>query len=343
MGNFSEYEKILVNFKNLLQSTDTFSYLNKLEWVVTEKVHGANFSFIYSDRKLQFAKRKEMLGWKDDFFGFQLVAGKIENQITDLFEELSEAFPAEKYVVYGELFGGIYPHPDVPARVNVHAIQTGIYYSPDIDFYAFDIALEPGNKQRKYYLDYKTAEAYFRKYNLVHAKSLLTGKLDDALNFNKQINSTVPAQLKLPAIDNNLIEGIVIKPLGFTPKSELDFRPMLKLKNPEFEENKKFHQAKKWFFVPDVLLKSEELGFLLDGIKNYITENRLSSVISKIGSLAFHNPVRLNSIKEEFLKDVITDFNNDNNNILNELNAQQSEWLQGRILKEIERLIGNHK
>jgi Rnl2 family RNA ligase len=339
MANFSEYEKIPTDFKKLLQSTSTFNELNKLDWVVTEKVHGANFSFIYSDGKLQFAKRKELLRWNDDFFGFQLVVSRMENQIIDLFEELSKKFRAEKYILYGELFGGIYPHPDVPADLNVQPVQTGIYYSPTIHFCAFDIALERENNSEKYYLDYKTAIFYFRKYKLVHARILQTGKLDDALNFDLQINSTIPEQLNLPSIKHNRIEGIVIKPMNYSAKPELDFRPVLKIKNPEFEENLKYHQAKKWFYIPDVTLNSEELGFLLDDMKNYVTQNRLNSAISKIGSLDIHNPSRLNSIKEEFLKDILADFNNDNLEILNELTPQQSEWLQGRILKEMEDLI----
>jgi len=339
MENFSEYEKIPTDFKKLLQCTGTFNYLNKLDWVVTEKVHGANFSFIYTNRKLQYAKRKEMLSWNDDFFGFQLVVSKIENRLIDLFEELSKKFQAEKYIIYGELFGGIYPHPDVTADKNANAIQTGIYYSPTINFYAFDIALEPGNNSEKYYLDYKTAEAYFRNHNLVHAQILLAGKLDDALNFDKQINSTVPKQLQLPIIENNLIEGIVIKPLNYSAKPELISRPVLKIKNPGFEENRKYHQAKKWFYIPNIILKSEEIGFLLEDMKNYVTENRLNSTISKIGSFDKNNQKRLNSIKDEFLKDVLADFNHDNLNILNDLSSQQSEWLDSRLMKEIERLI----
>jgi len=61
--------------------------------------------------------------------------------------------------------------------------------------------------------------------------------------------------------------------------------------------------------------------------------------VSKTGFLDMHNPLRVNSIKDEFLKDVWTDFNNDNLEILNDLTPQQSEWLQERTLKEIDNLI----
>ena len=183
MSDFLEYEKMSNNFKKLEQNEKTFNDLNKLKWVVTEKVHGANFSFIYTNKSLQFAKRKDYLKWTDDFFGFQLVVNKLENQIIQLFEQLSKDIKAQKYIIYGELFGGKYPHPRVIAEPNIQAIQTGVYYSPTIEFCAFDIAIEANESELKYYLDYESAVSYFKKFNLIHAKILFSGKLNEALNF----------------------------------------------------------------------------------------------------------------------------------------------------------------
>jgi hypothetical protein len=36
--------------------------------------------------------------------------------------------------VYGELFGGSYPHPFVPVEEAVSAVQTGVWYAPDVEF-----------------------------------------------------------------------------------------------------------------------------------------------------------------------------------------------------------------
>lgn len=47
----------------------------------------------------------------------------------------------EKIFIYGELFGGEYPHPEVNPVSGVQAIQTGVYYSPRIEYCAFDIAV----------------------------------------------------------------------------------------------------------------------------------------------------------------------------------------------------------
>jgi len=86
MNTFSEYEKMPRNFEKLGLNVRDFAKMEKLQWVVTEKVHGANFSVVYEDGNLKYAKRKEYLSWNDDFFGFQLVINNIENNIMRLSE-----------------------------------------------------------------------------------------------------------------------------------------------------------------------------------------------------------------------------------------------------------------
>jgi Rnl2 family RNA ligase len=339
MSEFSGYEKMPNNFKKLGLSENDIATMEKLKWVVTEKVHGANFSFIYENGHLKFAKRKEYIQWKDDFFGFQLVVTKLEDRLLRLFEYLSAQTAATKYIVYGELFGGKYPHPDVQPEQDIQAIQTGVYYTPTINFCAFDIAIEPEGTETKYYLDYESSIAYFKQFDIFHAKPLFTGKLADALNFNLRINSSIPAAFGLPALKDNLIEGVVIKPFSQIDNSILSSRPIIKLKNPEFDEEDKFHEAEKWHFIPDVSSKTEDLSFIIDDMRNYITQNRLLSAISKIGPLDNKNHHRVSEIKSEFLGDVITDFNENNNGFLENLSPEEKEWLIERINADINKII----
>lgn len=329
MNSFSEYEKMPKDFKKLNLDVKELSDLNKLKWIVTEKIHGANFSFIYEELQLKFAKRKDYLQWDDDFFGFQIIVHQLESQIIQLFEELSAEIPASRYIIYGELFGGQYPHPEVQPDKNVQAIQTGVFYSPTINFYAFDIALETTGGKR--YLDYDKAITYFDKYKLYHAKIVFTGKLHEAMQFNLRMNSTIPADLKLPPLENNLMEGIVIKPLNHSNSKVAMSRPVLKIKNPEFDEDEKFHEAKKWTFVPNVSSNTEELSFLVNDLRNYVNANRVNSAISKIGSLDSTNSDRLNEIQDEIQKDVLVDFNENNNNILSDLTDDQTKWIKARL------------
>lgn len=338
MNKHAEYEKMPKNLKGLNLSEKELQELNKLKWIVTEKIHGANFSFVYENRRLLYAKRKEYLQWNDDFFGFQAVAAEMEDRIISLFEQLQQDIPAQRYIVYGELFGGRYPHPEVTPDPHVQAIQTGVYYAPSIRFCAFDIAVETaaGLKQ---YLDYAAALDYFERFNIFCAKPLFTGKWNEAFNFNTRIDSRIPAQLNLPVLTPNLIEGVVIKPFSHSELTDLETRPIIKLKNPEFDEEKKFHEAEKWSFIPNVSSRAEELSFLVDEMTHYITENRLNSALSKIGRLDFSNEQRLNEIKKEFREDILVDFNENNGHILADLDAPKLQWLRNRISVRITEFI----
>ncbi|UEQ77240.1 2'-5' RNA ligase [Chryseobacterium arthrosphaerae] len=340
MNEFSGYEKMPDSLKKIGLNERDMLKMEKLKWVVTEKIHGANFSFSYEDNQLKYAKRREYLNWTDDFFGFQIVVGRLESKMVRLFEELRMMNPGARYIVYGELFGGKYPHPDVEAVEHLQAIQTGVYYTPDIHFYAFDIAIvdEHGVKN---YLDYESAVSYFVQFEIPHAEPLLIGKFNEALNFNTRINSPVPMQMGLPELEQNLIEGVVIKPYDLKDKALLSDRPVIKLKNPEFDEEDKFHKAEKWSFIPDISSKTENLSFITDELRTYVTKNRLESVLSKVGALDLNNLARIADIKEEFLQDVFTDFNENNGNFLNELSQEDREWISERIVSEIQKVIVN--
>jgi Rnl2 family RNA ligase len=337
MSNFSSYEKMPTSLKKLGLSESEYAKLDKLQWVVTEKVHGANFSFIYEHKTLKYAKRKELLSWKDDFFGFQLVVAKMESQVIKLFEQLSSEIDGDKYIMYGELFGGGYPQLQVVKEEKVQAIQTGVYYSPTINFMAFDIAIE--KESVKYYLSYESAIRYFKIHQIVHAQPLLIAKFGEALSFNTRINSTIPKMFSLPELINNLIEGVVIKPYNQKKGEVFSNRPIIKLKNPEFEEDNKYHDAEKWSYIPSISSKTEDLSYIVDELRNYITPNRLESAISKIGALDVENIERISAIEQEFLLDTIADFNEDNNNILKDFTPDENKWIKDRVSTDITKLI----
>ncbi|QHT70872.1 2'-5' RNA ligase [Rhodocytophaga rosea] len=339
MREFSEYEKMPNSLKKLELDEIDFARLEKLLWVVTEKVHGANFSFVYEQGKLTYAKRKAPLSWQDDFFGFQSVVSRIEDQVLSLFEEVSTTIKGNRYILYGELFGGKYPHPDVIPDPNVEAIQTGVYYAPFIEFCAFDLAIETTGADSKYYLDYKTTLSFLEKHKIFHAKALFIGKFGEAFNFNTRMNSTIPRALHLPELKDNLIEGVVIKPFGLLGNHSISPRPIVKIKNAEFEEENKYHQAQKWTYLPNVASKAEELSFLVEELRNYVTSNRLHSAISKIGPMELSNHKRMAEIRTEFLKDTLSDFNENNHYLLDDLSVEQQNWIKERIKYEINQVI----
>lgn len=104
MGDFSEYEKMPGNSKKLKLDESDFSKMNKLKWVVTEKIHGANFSFVYENYHLKFVKRRAYLNWTDDFFGFQSVVNKLEDKMLRLFERFKSGNGRKKNTPFTESY-----------------------------------------------------------------------------------------------------------------------------------------------------------------------------------------------------------------------------------------------
>ena len=97
-------------------------------WVATEKIHGANFVVGVAGDEIEFGKRKSWLAPEDAFFGWQLLA----RELADPVRALARAAGAAQVICFGELFGGAYPHPDVDAIPGLSAVQTGIWYSPEL-------------------------------------------------------------------------------------------------------------------------------------------------------------------------------------------------------------------
>ena len=141
MNDFSGYEKIPRRLKR------SGGRLKNATWVVTEKVHGANFSFFNRHGNLRVAKRRGILNTNDNFFSFQQLVSRMRSQMMALFGSLqAELHPTvapeyKTFIVYGELFGGGYPHPNVEHTVDTPLVQHGVYYSPNIHFCAFDIGI----------------------------------------------------------------------------------------------------------------------------------------------------------------------------------------------------------
>lgn len=79
-----------------------------------EKVHGANFSFVTNGIDVKVAKRSSFVEPGDQFFNTDEVYNKYKDCALKAFElHKKEAPDLETLHIYGEFFGGTYPHPDV--------------------------------------------------------------------------------------------------------------------------------------------------------------------------------------------------------------------------------------
>ena len=109
-------------------------------FAVQEKVDGANVSFLCDDLDVRMARRTAILDPLEPFFGYQQVLERYSGHIYHIYNRLRLSYPEMTSVaVYGELFGGYYPHPDVAPDPVGWPVQKGIWYAPGHDFYAFDI------------------------------------------------------------------------------------------------------------------------------------------------------------------------------------------------------------
>lgn len=96
------------------------------QWICMEKVHGANFSFITNGKQIECCRRNALLAEHETFYNFQTVREKYKNAIFGLFDSIQKMHEAkvDQIQVYGELFGGIYPHEKVEDLGLLH-VQKG--------------------------------------------------------------------------------------------------------------------------------------------------------------------------------------------------------------------------
>jgi Rnl2 family RNA ligase len=343
--HFISYEKIVETPEQWQLDEAGFRQLEKATWVVTEKIHGANFCFITDGRTVTCANRKLLLGPQDDFFHYQMVAERLQGRVLTLFSHLCQRYPGvARIYVYGELFGGCYPHPQVAANPALQPIQTGIYYSPEIEFCAFDLALEnvsAGEGRR--YIDYAEAIQLFQVVNLLYAAPLFVGSYQEALNYPVSFQSTLPSLLGLPILpEDNRAEGIVTKSyhnLLVSSKKGL-IRPVLKKKIPEFAEDKRFAQAQKWS-VPQYNQPQEQthLELLQWEAFNLVTENRLQSAISKLGPVTHVRPGKARQLFKLVVEDILEQLNESQGKLLAALADHERVILQNYIHEEVRKLF----
>ncbi len=343
----TSYEKISENFNQYKLTEADYRLLKKTNWVVTEKIHGANFCILTNGKTIEYAKRKEILANHEDFFGHTQLVEQLQPKALAIFEYLKQIYPEIKQIsLYGELFGGEYPHPDVEPNLSVNAVQTGIYYSPNIEFMVFDIAYE-GEQIERNYLDFDRLTKICSQAHIMSTLPLFIGKYEDAFAYNIEFTTTIPTLLQLPPLDiSNKAEGIVIKPAKslFLNTAKGKLRPVVKKKISEFAEDKRFHQAQKWNYNLTVSKdKKLEINpeFIETEILSLITENRLNNVISKIGKIKNLSKKRKRHLLNSYTEDVLESFKENWSDVFEKLEASKKEEIRQLVNKKAIELISS--
>ena len=297
------------------------------EYVVQEKAHGANFSF-YTNNGIDFlaAKRTGPIEPDEIFYNCQAVIESQMPKLQMLWAFLKESIQElEQLNVFGELIGGTYKHPDVPRIGSATVVQKGVFYAPSNEFYAFDILIN-----NDYYLSVDEANACFEKCNILYAKTLFQGSLDDCLAYPNDGQSTLHEQLDLPKIENNVMEGVVIKPTKPCFFNNLE-RVLIKNKNEKWEEVAKASKNPK---VKQEL--PENIKQLQQLILGYISENRMNNVVSKIGEFEMEN---MGKVLAMFAADVVEDFMKDHGIAMDDLDKKEQKEVTKLISKPAVALI----
>ena len=333
--------------------------IKQVQWCATEKVHGSNFCWILSENGIEGGNRSQLLEPSAPFFGWQSVQSKIKDALQRLFQILSDPqrsnslFSSTAAVVrafvFGELFGGIYPN--MPSPSGVQAVQTGIYYSPDVEFIAFDIAVSfDSNPSERSYLNFEDTLPLLDEVGLLQVKPLMIGSYTQAVNFNNRFESGIPKMLGLPSVPNNLAEGIVIRPMRsiLVPTKKGLERPILKSKIPEFSEDRRFHAAAKWsessssssttpWQSPEMIMA--DLSYELTSL---VTPQRIDNAVSKLGHVDASDKPRMRTLLDAFMADILDQVKENFSQPWNSISREDQSSLETGLRKESVALFRVH-
>jgi len=232
----------------------------------------------------------------------------------------------------------MYPHKSVPKVPGVAHIQKGIYYTPKLDFYAFDIRIYTLKDEELIgkLLDYDEVLDIFKAAGYpIYAEPLASGTFDEMLNYPSSFISTLPTKYGLPPIDDNYAEGVVLKPFktSYFPRGG---RVIVKNKRPEFGEishgkGKLIHEHKVKT-TPD----NTDIADLIIDCQRYVTPQRLTNVLSKIEN---PNSDQMAKITGLLAADATDEFRKDNKVIYDTLTPQKRKPITGAINKAAGQLV----
>ena len=290
---FSKYPSIELSDKDFVVNKIRNHGYEHIKYAITEKIHGSNTQITYDcvTGEFEYAKRSCPLEEGEHCYNVQQCFENLKGNVIDLVKYLTPTLPKEldAVKVFGEIFGGSYPHPDVKRNVHASRVQKGVFYSPDNHWSAFDIAYRLKGDETFTFLG---ASDFFLACDVCNIPTVpllkVANNLTEALEYPNNGSSVVYKNYNLPEItsEENIMEGVVIRPFD----KDLwmgQSRVILKNKNDHFKE--KSHVVR-----PEVTQNySENLNNALAEAATYITVNRVNNVISHEGEVTENDIGRL--------------------------------------------------
>lgn len=327
---FKKYPSIENSYRAEFISRIKEQGFGEIEYVVQEKAHGSNFSFWTNDGiNFECSKRTGVIGPDEKFYNYELVLEEHLLRLQNLWTNIKNAYPdMQELTVFGELIGGSYAHKEVKHIKGSLKVQKGIFYCPHNSFYGFDIVIN-----REQYLSVDEVAQFFEKEGIVHAKTLFKGSLDDCLKYPNDGQSVIYQQFDLPKIEDNVCEGVVIRPQE-TCFLHNGSRVIIKNKNEKWTE--KQQAGKK---TRKEIVVSEEVKYLQEKLLEYVTENRFVNLISKIGHIEQKD---IGKVLSMYSNDVVEDFSKDYGNEFNALEKKDQKQVTRIISKDAVEMIKKH-
>ena len=200
---FRQYSEVLD--AQAVPASQILAAVKGCEFVVQEKVRGAPLS-IWVDEKLNVlcANKSRFLEEEEGYFHWKFVRTIFAPRIKKIVTRIG----CKELVIYGEIFGGTYPHPDVQQDPQAISLNRGVYYCQQNWWYPFDILID-GNWQPQWYIYDLFDEIEANPY----AFELTSGSLKRCLSFDYNSHlSEIHEVFGLPRITDNGSAGVVIRP-----------------------------------------------------------------------------------------------------------------------------------
>lgn len=289
----------------------------EVEWVATEKVHGANFQLDYNHKTLQTSacRRNGKINEGESFFNYKTV---VWTQIPHLMELIHELGTDVSFKVYGELYGGGYAKEKQSEKWSFEGmVQSEVLYSHGYDFVVFDIFAEGR------WLDYDKVVELCKKCEFNVVPELCRGTYEEVMNFNTaKLLTKIPKFDDLEDIEGNYMEGKVVRPVqepqrsieSTWPSQTSGIRQIYKLVNDRFFE-KKHNKPQKTQKTQKVI--DDELQVDIDKITPYITINRFNNVRSK--ELPIESKKEISKYIDLMIEDIKKEMKQDNIEVNNPL------------------------
>lgn len=229
------------------------------DFIATEKIHGANFSFRTNGIDVRAAKRSAFIKEDETFYGCGEVVARYKDKVIELFHSMrSVGYDIVELAVYGELYG--------------QGIQKEIDYG-EKDFVAFDVCVAYDD-ERTERLSPVAANTMLIGH-LPFVPVIQRGTLNDCLQINVNQMRSVQAQVK--GVPDQICEGVVIRHATDDVILPTGSAGIIKLKSDSFLETK----ARKPKSPPAPLQPETQRYYEL--LSSAITKARLMNVVSKEG------------------------------------------------------------